>query len=54
MGEWPVDFFVATEVETFGRHSQRPLVIARDVVYSYQCRDSSKCRSGINSNALAQ
>ena len=39
MGEWPVDLLVGTEVEAFGGHSQRTLVIERDAVHSYQCRD---------------
>ena len=54
MGECPVNLLVGTEVEVFGGHSERALVIERDAVHSYQCRDQLKCRSGISSNALAQ
>ena len=46
MGEWPVDLLVATEVKTFGGHSQRSSVIERDAVYSYQCRGQFEVQVG--------
>ncbi len=46
MGEWPVDLLVGTEVEAFGGHSQRALIIERDAVHSYQCRDQFEVQVG--------
>ena len=41
-----MDLLIATEVETFGGHSQGPLVIERDAVPSYQCRGQFEVQVG--------